>query len=222
MRFVNGRFAILTPEFDLKQQIINIERAGRTCYKSCYELNYESASAFIKKLLNKQHESVLEHSNLTVKFLDCSRGFTHELVRHRHCAFSQESTRYVDYSRDQQDLNRFEMKHIWAPERDLNEPIEMVDPAGKTTGEVITPREYCFFVEQYYRSLRKAGYKPEEARQALIIGTASEIVISTNLREWRWIFKLRTEKKAHWEIRTVMQNLLNHLREILPCVFDDL
>jgi thymidylate synthase ThyX len=71
-----------------------IELAGRTCYKSENKISENSARDFIAKILKRGHESVIEHSAMTVKFI-CDRGVSHELIRHRLCSFSQESTRYV-------------------------------------------------------------------------------------------------------------------------------
>ena len=60
-----------------------IERAGRTAYQSQDKINDVSAKKFVTMLRNLGHESVLEHSAMTVRFSNCSRGLTHELVRHR-------------------------------------------------------------------------------------------------------------------------------------------
>ena len=55
------------------------------------------AKKFVKMLVNRGHEAMLEHVSVTVKFT-CDRGISHEIVRHRLCSFAQESTRYVNYS----------------------------------------------------------------------------------------------------------------------------
>jgi thymidylate synthase (FAD) len=73
-----------------------IELAGRTCYKSEDRMSAESAESFCKHLVMRGHLSVVEHANMTVRFV-IDRGVSHELVRHRLCAFSQESTRYCNY-----------------------------------------------------------------------------------------------------------------------------
>ena len=73
-----------------------IEGAGRTCYKSEEKITEGSAKKFVKRILKSGHESVIEHVSASVRFIT-NRGLTHELVRHRLCAFSQESTRYVRY-----------------------------------------------------------------------------------------------------------------------------
>lgn len=66
-----------------------IELAGRTCYKSEDKITETSAKDFVKRIINSGHHSVLEHVSLTVKII-CDRGVSHELVRHRIAAYSQE------------------------------------------------------------------------------------------------------------------------------------
>ena len=71
-----------------------IEKAGRTCYKSNDKITDKSAPNFIRTIMKRGHESVIEHSSATVRFI-CDRGVSHEIVRHRLASYSQESTRYV-------------------------------------------------------------------------------------------------------------------------------
>lgn len=211
-----GNSEILTPEDFLGQQIMLIEKAGRTCYQSKRgNITMDTATKFVLMLIRRGHESVLEHSIMTVRFDDCSRGFTHEQVRHRLTAISQESTRYVDYAKGEVDLEQFQLQCIAPPHCDPNEPILLED--GRTLSMTEMFAEY----EKFYRGLRQANWRPEEARQALPIGLKSEIVISANLREWRHIFFMRTSKFAHWEIRRVMGNLLETVQGIIPAMFED-
>lgn len=213
-----GSFTILTPIPELKAQLLRIEKAGRTCYQSeKREVTEETAKNFIKMLLKRGHESVIEHSNMTVQFNNLSRGFTHEQVRHRLTAISQESTRYVDYAKEGEgpDLEKFQLKCIVPPHRDENEKVVLED------GRKMSMVDMFAEVEKFYRGLRKAGWVPEDARQILPIGIKSQIVISANFREWRHIFKMRTSKRAHWEMRGVMCNLLDYIKPILSPSFDD-
>ena len=76
-----------------------IERAGRTCYKSEDKITDDSAGAFIRMVMKRGHESVIEHASASFRFI-CDRGVTHEMVRHRLAAYSQESTRYCNYGTD--------------------------------------------------------------------------------------------------------------------------
>lgn len=211
-------YEILTPGKSLQEQLLNIERAGRTCYQSYQgEITKESAKKFIAMIIKRGHESVIEHSTMTVRFSNVSRGVTHELVRHRIASFSQESTRYVDYAQDSKeaDLDKFQIKFIVPPHRDEKEQVELED------GRKLSLHEMLQHVEMFYRGLRKSGWKPEDARQILPIGTKAEIVITANLREWRHIFSMRTSIHAHWEIREVMCRLLKDIQKDLSPVFDD-
>lgn len=71
-----------------------IERCGRVCYQSQPKGNPED---FVRMLIKRGHESVLEHVSLTAHII-CDRAIQNELVRHRHASFSVESTRYVKYN----------------------------------------------------------------------------------------------------------------------------
>lgn len=206
----------MTPRTELKEQLKRIEGAGRTCYQSFSgKITARSAQKFIEMLVFRGHLSVLEHSSLTVRFKNVSRGFTHELVRHRLCAFSQESTRYVDYAKrgGDVDLDRFSASVVAPPHRDENEKIKLAD------GRKLSFKEMAKDTEEFYRALRKAGWLPEDARQILPTGLKAEIVVTSNLREWMHIMYMRTAKVAHWEIRSVMINLLKEMQILLPPIF---
>jgi thymidylate synthase (FAD) len=214
-----GTHEILTPKKELQSQLLRIERAGRTCYQSFKgEITRKTAQKFVRMIMKRGHLSVIEHSNMTVKFSDISRGFTHEMVRHRLASYSQESTRYVDYARkgaQEVDLDNFQVKLIGPPHKDCQEKVAVDEE------EELSFSEMGEKIEQFYRALRKSGWKPEDARQILPIGLKSEIIVSANLREWRHIFNMRTSKYAHWEIRKVMIELLKEVQPILSPVFDD-
>lgn len=211
-----GGFEILTPEKELKDQLKRIESAGRTCYQSFKgRITYNSAEKFISMITKRGHLSVIEHSSLTVRFKNVSRGFTHELVRHRLAAFSQESTRYVDYARrgENVDLDKFQVSIIAPPHQDEKSKVKLGD------GREMSFEDMGEEVEEYYRALRKAGWVPQDARQILPIGLRSEIVVTANFREWLHIMYMRTSEFAHWEIRAVMVELLKELKGLLPPIF---
>ena len=76
--------------------------------------------------------------------------------------------------------------------------------------------------EQMYRGLRQAGWVPQDARQVLPTAINAPIVMTANFREWRHVFKLRTNLDAHWEIRQAMTDLLIDCGSRIPVIFDDL
>lgn len=198
---------ILTPMEFLKHQLLIIEMAGRTCYRSYRgEPTEESSKKFIRMILKRGHESVIEHSVMTVRFSGVSRGKTHELVRHRIASISQMSTRYVD-------VEGFDI--VLPPGKRWD---EWLDDADHSEGDLGMVRDE---MRRVYKMLRRKGWKSEDARQFLPIGVANEIVISANFREWIHIFTMRTAKPAHWEIREGMTRLLEMVREPLSPIFDD-
>lgn len=189
-----------------------IELAGRTSYQSRDKITNDSAAKFVKMLRERGHESVLEHSCLTVEFNNVSRGFTHELVRHRLASFTQESTRYVEEG---------DFIVVIPPTQDKDEKsVELNLPNGIKTK--VSFQGWMDLNEQMYRGLRKAGWIRQDARQVLPTGIRAQIVMTANLREWRHVFKARTAPDAHWEIRQVMKNLLEDVKKRIPIIFDDL
>ncbi|MDD2731599.1 MAG: FAD-dependent thymidylate synthase [Candidatus Pacebacteria bacterium] len=188
-----------------------IETAGRTAYQSRDKITDDSAVKFTEMIRKRGHESVIEHSAMIVEFNDVSRGFTHELVRHRLVAYTQESTRYVDESN---------FKVVIPPDKN---PDEKLVTLSLTNGNLIEVSfgDWMNLNEQMYRGLRKAGWVAQDARQVLPIATKSQIVATANFREWRHIFRLRCALNAHWEIRRVMVNLLRDVKKRVPVIFDD-
>jgi thymidylate synthase (FAD) len=197
---------------DGKNPLQLIELAGRTAYQSREKITEDSAEKFIKMLRDRGHESVLEHSCMTVEFNNTSRGFSHELVRHRLASYTQESTRYVDEK---------DFRVVIPPDKDADEKlVELNLPDGIQLK--VSFQEWMDLSEQMYRGLRKVNWFPQDARQVLPTGIEAQIVITCNFREWRHIFKLRTAPDAHWEIQRVMKNLLSDVKRIIPVIFDDI
>ncbi len=209
-------YEILTPREVLRGALLQIERAGRTCYRSeREEITEDTACKFTGMIMGKHHDSVLEHSVLSVKFFKISRGMTHEQVRHRIAAYSQQSTRYVDYAKNRLSLDEAQLGIVLPPYKDVDQIIQL------DNGMQLSPRQMVQLIADMYAGLRRSGWLPQDARQILPIGTETEIVVTTNFREWRHIFAMRTDKDAHWEIRRVMCALLAEMQELVPVVFDD-
>jgi thymidylate synthase (FAD) len=183
-----------------------IELAGRTCYKSEDKISADSAKDFISRIVSSGHESVIEHGYCTVKFI-CDRGVSHELVRHRLASFSQESTRYANYSKDR-----------------FGQEITVIKPGFWSEHS----QEYQLWLkamqtaENTYMELLKFGAKAQEARSVLPNSLKTEVVMSANFREWRHVLRLRCSKRAHPQIRSIMLDLLLELKQKVPVLFEDL
>ena len=203
VKIIKPSFEILTP-INGMEILKLIEVAGRTCYKSNDLITEDSAKNFVEKIAKRGHESVLEHFNITVRFI-CNRGFTHELVRHRLASFSQESTRYCNYTKDK-----------------FGNEITVIKPAELVEGT----KEYEIWenamknAEKSYMDMMANGSKPENARGVLPIDIKTEIVITTNLREWKHILTLRTSPAAHPSMRELMIPLARELQKQIPVIFD--
>ena len=205
MKIINACYSIETP-IDGAEILKRIEKAGRTCYKSEDRITDESAEAFVRKLIERGHESVLEHESITVRFI-CDRGVSHEIVRHRIASFSQESTRYCNYSND-----RFGYE------------ITFIKPYFLKEGTVAYAlwSTAMHLANIMYSDMLAEGCTPQEARSVLPNSTKTEVVMTANLREWRHFLKLRTAKAAHPQMRELTVPLLHELQERIPVVFDDI
>ena len=204
-----GTFTVLSKTDDV---IHSIALAARTCYQSQEFATDENDEKLVKNLMKREHYAMVEFADMTVRFDNCSRGLTHELVRHRLCSFAQESTRYVDES-------DFEM--VLPPHKDSLQTFDYISDE-KSHFTMHTFLDNWFKMnETIYRSMRKLGWKPEDARQVLPTAIKAQIVIKCNLREWRQIFCMRCDHAAHWEIRSVMLDLLAWCKTNIPIIFDD-
>jgi len=196
----------LVEEIDAAAIMKKIERAGRVCYKSEGNIKDDSAEKFIRGIIKRGHESVIEHATVSFKII-CDRGVTHELVRHRLASYSQESTRFCDYTAGKFGGELTFIKPCFWSEDDENFQLWKATMAQ---------------LEKNYLTLRANGAKPEEARSILPNSLKTEIFVTMNLREWRHFLKLRTAKAAHPQMREVSMQIYKILVEKLPAVFDDI
>ena len=193
-------FPIVTPSQHTALQLF--EACARTCYQSFEKQKEGSAERLLLHCIESGHHSTLEHISLTVRFIT-SRGVAYELIRHRLCAFSQESTRYVKYEGE----------------------VEIIEPYWHKTSK---QRQYITWESSInssitaYQNLLRAGSSPQAARGVLPNDLKTDIVVTANIREWRHIISLRLEKDAHPDMRVAIQPLAQYLVERLPLFFSDL
>ena len=196
-------------DFDGQKILEKIEQVARTCYKSEGKIQEGSAAKMVASLIKSGHEAMLEHVSVTVKFV-VDRGISHELVRHRLASFAQESTRYCNYSKD-----------------DFGSEITFIIPEYleyKSEGWNIW-KESMKQAEDAYFKMLDFGLSPQQARAVLPNSLKTEVVMTTNLREWRHFFKLRalgTTGKPHPQMLEVTVPLLEDFKQMIPVVFDDL
>jgi thymidylate synthase (FAD) len=208
---------LVKPSFEILNVSGNlglIELAGRTCYKSMDKATDVSAKGFVESLMRRGHESVIEHSSATVRII-CDRGVTHEIVRHRLASYSQESTRYCNYSGG--------VTFVIPPWVNIepgeysadNNEFDHHDPHGRWAMAML-------YSEEDYVTLLDCGWSPQQARSVLPNSLKTEIVMTANFREWRHFFSLRVSKAAHPQMRQIAMPLLTEFKERVPVIFDDL
>lgn len=229
MKLIKASYKILTP-IDGERILKDIELAARTCYKSEDKIEYTqhremsgsksyeatSARILIPKLIARGHEAMLEFGGtITVRFI-VDRGVSHELVRHRLASFAQESTRYCNYGKDE---------HItfiipnWLQDNLIEGVFNHPQTLNKDERQWISVMENAEF---NYNILLSLGWTPQQARSVLPNSLKTEINVSANIREWRHIFKQRTDKTAHPQMREVMIPLLKEFQTYIPLLFDDI
>lgn len=194
-------------EINPKAIMEKIERAGRTCYKSEDRMGDGTAEKFIRSIIKRGHESVLEHASITVRII-CDRGVSHELVRHRIASYSQESTRYCNYAEGKFDGELTFIKPCFWEEG------SEIYGIWETTMDALA-NMYKFMIGD-----RKVT--PEQARSILPNSLKTELVMTMNLREWRHFFKLRTSPAAHPQMREIAGMMLEGFKEKLPVLFGDI
>lgn len=216
MRTVEAHVEFINPP-EYAVVLNTIERVGRTCYKSEDKMTEDSAEGFVRRLIQRGHEAMIEHGSVTLCFIN-DRGISHEEVRHRIASFGQESTRYCNYSKDKFDG---EVTYI-----DIERGMELDATVSKLPYEVKLAiiHEWmvaCLDAERHYLRMLELGATPQIARSVLNTSTKTEICITMNFREWRHFIRLRNDTAAHPQMREVAQQALDMLYEKYPVFFEE-
>ena len=156
-----------------------------------------TADTFVRKLIKRKHESVLEHVSVTA-YLTVDRAIAQEITRHRIGAYTHESTRYVKYD---------DIEVIMNPEEFASAYFTLLGS------------------EILYRDMIASGKKPEIARDILPLCLASKLVVTYNLRQWMHFFKMRyvgETGRPHPKLKDSAEKLLQQFKEVLPVVFEDI
>lgn len=205
MKIIKPDVEFVTP-IDGETVLKRLEEIGRVCYKSEGRITDTSAAPFLRNIIKRGHEAVLEHCSFSLKFI-CDRGVSHEIVRHRVASYCQESTRYCNYSGEQ-----------------FGRSITVIEPCyleGKPD-EYMVWQSACNMAESSYFTMLDLGCTPQEARAVLPNSLKTELVMTANVREWRHFLKLRCAPAAHPQMREVALIALEKLHAAVPVLFDDI
>jgi len=194
-----------------------VEICGRLCYMSfsgnASEIRYPNAR-YISNLIDRGHESVLEHVSWTFILDDVSRAFTHQLVRHRvGFAYSQLSQQYHEET-----------------------DAEFIEPAGLSPEALIEWRSSLEMAKQVYRKLvalsrdasgldmplkEQIRFARSAARGVLPNATKTAIAVTANARALRHFIEVRGAIKGDVEMRLVSAEIYKMLSEEAPTVVSD-
>lgn len=180
-----------------------VEYSGRVDYGQ-KSLNKMGERDIIRRWIESGHQSMIEMADATF-LIECSRVVSHELVRHRHASFQQESQRYVKYDEEnEEDLFFIPPEIAENPEADRIYREHL-------TASLVT-----------YKRLKDMGLKSQIARYSLPNATRTRIVMKSNLRDWRHFCMLRMHSSAQPEMQHVARQIYKELNDMYPEVFGDI
>lgn len=153
----------------------------------CYDSNPKNPLGLVKHLYKNGHHSVFEHIYFTFKIEGISRACSHQLVRHRHCSFTQRSQRYCS------EVGRGAVIPK-SMEENFCYPIYM---------------DELMSIDETYNNLIGDGVPKEDARYILPNACTTDMYLSCNLRELIHIANERLCSRAQWEIRELVQQMVD-------------
>lgn len=172
--------------------------SARTCYKEGspidawfeHEVTVKQMYALLNECFKSGHHSVFEHINFTFAIEGISRACSHQLIRHRHCSFSQQSQRYV----------KFDKPKFYEPNGIL---------CNREANSIYN--NFLNFAVETYNKLIELEVRPEDARCVLPNATLTNITMTLNLRELIHICGLRLCSRAQKEIRELIQLMVKEV-----------
>ncbi len=141
-------------------------------------------AAYLKTIIQRGHESVLEHVVYVFEVQGLSRACLQQLARHRHISLSVKSTRWA--------LD----KHA-----DYYVPLELEEPDAE---------DWKYALDGVLADTKtlKAAYGNDVAKYILPECVTTDLILTLNLRELRHIYKLRTGRTAMIEFQHLAKALV--------------
>lgn len=150
----------------------------------CYDSDPKNSLGLVKHLYRNGHHSVFEHIYFTFKIEGISRACSHQLVRHRHCSFTQRSQRYCS-----EDNFRYVT------------PPTIVEKCFADDMKTLN---------EWYNGYQTGGNVPnEDARYLLPNACETSLYLSCNLRELIHMANERLCMRAQWEIRDLVKQMIS-------------
>ncbi len=166
------------------------------------QLSEKEALDFLKMVMGFGHASVTEHATFTFSISGVSRALTHQLVRHRLASYTQQSQRYVKFSKE-------EIQYV-------TPPAIAKDAEAKRIYDALMKE-----VAETYEKLINKKIQPEDARFVLPNAATTNIVVTMNARELLHLIRMRTCERTQWELREVTIEMLKQAKKVAPVLFGD-
>lgn len=202
------RIHFVTPLSIISGQLAVVEKMGRLCYRSKGKVKPYDPK-FISKLIKAQHESVLEHCHFTV-VLHTDIAVIRQIVRHRMASPSEQSGRYVNFTKSAE--RGVKMEFIYPPD------YKAMLAAGIWEKHV---KKLEAELDEYEARYALTG-KPENARRSLSLEMATNYGLTANLREWRHIFKMRLSRAAEPQTRALIYEIYRVINKYWPFLVEDI
>lgn len=172
----------------------------------------------IAHLMDSGHWGPFEHPQAVVAIEGVTRVLTHQLVRHRHFSYDQQSLRYVEVENVEDVFEQFQLPKFRGEDFDVDREgvHELRDPDRVEK----LYRDAYQDASAYYQMLLDQGVPREQARKVLPMGTKTNIVMSGNARAWMHILHVRTRADVQGETRRCAEAIFDELREWMPYTFD--
>lgn len=169
------------------------------------KVSAQDQSAFLERIMESGHLSVLEHASFTFAVEGISRVLLAQLTRHRIASFSVQSQRYVSLAEN--------FSYI-------------IPPAIKALGDEAVARyedqmaQMHAWYTQWQQDLGAKGESSnEDARFVLPNACETRLIVTMNARELMHFFELRCCQRAQWEIRALAEEMLRLCRQSAPVLF---
>lgn len=178
----------------------------------------------VQQVLDSGHLSIAEHVSFTFAIEGISRACSHQLVRHRHCTFSQQSQRYVEIKEDLTYFNElyykvFDSNNALTFGKFKDETKEIVSILKKYFTEITDDTAtwilygYATCLYTYLHATQVEGVKPEDARSILPNVTKTNLVMTLNYRELMHICNERLCTRAQAEIRQLAKLMVEEVKK---------
>ena len=161
MKLIPMAIKNMTPIWTEESALEFIGQVAGECYNS--SMDSDKCIQRAMNCIKRGHHSPFEHFNISLK-CTIDRGVSHALVRHRHCAFQQSSTIYQKY-----------------------QELEFIDGHATSEDKLKAYRT----AEIQYLKLLNDGLLPSSARDVLPNALATNLIITTNFRQWMYMIHRR-------------------------------